>query len=94
MKIIVRGSRDGINVMVKDVANFFNSLLGFDYRVVADFYNKDGYIGRVDKDYKDTHLVISSELREVWKSEVLFHDMYTMRDTVMVKFIVLKGEEK
>ena len=83
-----------VKVQVKDVANFFDNLCGFDYRVVADFYNKDGYyIGQVDKNYKDSHLVISSELREVWKSEVLFHDMYTMRDTVMLKFIVLKGEE-
>lgn len=81
------------NVQVKDVANFFDNLCGFDYRVVADFYDKDGYyIGQVDKNYKDAHLVISSELREVWKSEVLFHCMNTMRDTVMFKFIVLKGE--
>lgn len=86
---------DTINVMVKDVANFFDNLCGFDYRVVADFYNKDGYyIGQVDKNYKDANLVISAELREVWRSEVLFHCMYTMRDTVMLKFIVLKGEEK
>lgn len=83
------------NVQVKDVTNFFNSLLGFDYRVIADFYNKDGdYIGQIDRDYKAANLVISAELREVWRSEVLFHDMYTMRDTVMLKFIVLKGEEK
>lgn len=83
------------NVQVKDVANFFDNLCGFDYRVVADFYNKDGYyIGQIDRDYKDARLDISSELREVWKSEVLFHDMYTMRETVMIKFIVLKGEEK
>ena len=82
-------------MQVKDVANFFDNLCGSDYRVVAGFYDKDGfYIGQVDKDYKDTHLVISSELREVWKSEVLFHAMYTMRDTVMIKFIVLKGAEK
>ena len=34
---------------VKDVPNFFNSLLGFDYRVVADFYDKDGYyIGQIE----------------------------------------------
>lgn len=83
------------NVQVKDVANFFDNLCAFDYRVVAHFYNKDGYyIGQVDKNYKDDNLVISAELREVWGSEVLFHDMHTMRDTVMLKFIVLKGEEK
>ena len=83
------------NVQVKDVANFFDNLCGFDYRVVADFYNKYGYyIGQIDRDYKDARLDISSELREVWQSEVLFYDMYTMRETVMIKFIVLKGEEK
>ena len=80
---------------VKDVTNLFNSLLGFDYRVVADFYNEDGsYIGQIDRDYKDARLGVSSELRGVWRSKVLFHCMYTMRDTVMLKFIVLKGEEK
>lgn len=80
---------------VKDVPNFFNSLLGFDYRVVADFYNKDGYyIGQIDRDYKDARLGISSELKGVWRNKVLFHSMCTMREVVMFKFVVLKGEEK
>lgn len=79
---------------VKDVANFFNSLLGFDYRVVADFYDKDGYyIGQIDRDYKATRLVVSSELRGVWRNKALFTSMNTMRDTVMLTFVVLKGEE-
>lgn len=79
---------------VKDVANFFNNLLGFDCRVVADFYNKDGYyIGQIDRDYKGAKLGISSELRGVWRNKVLFSRMHTVRDTVMLTFIVLKGEE-
>ena len=80
---------------VKDVPNFFNNLLGFDYRVVADFYDKDGYyIGQIDRDYKDTRLGVSSELRGVWRNKVLFSRMHTVRDTVILTFIVLKGEEK
>ena len=40
-------------MLVKDVPNFFNGLLGFDFRVVADFYDEDGYyIGQIDRDYK------------------------------------------
>ena len=79
---------------VKDVANFFNNLLGFDYRVIADFYDKDGYyIGQIDRDYKDAKVDISHELRGVWRNKVLFSSMYTMREAVMFKFIVLKGEE-
>lgn len=86
---------DAINVMVKDVANFFDSLLGFDYRVVADFYNKDGYyIGQIDRDYKNARLGMSSELRGVWRNKVLFSSMHTVRDEVRINFIVLKGEEK
>ena len=80
---------------VKDVSVLFDNLCGFDYRVIADFYNKDGYyIGQMDKNYKNANLVISAELREVWRSEVLFHSMQTMRDTVMLKFVVLKGDEE
>lgn len=79
---------------VKDVSNFFNGLLGFDYRVIADFYDKDGYyIGQINRDYKDTSLDVSSELRGVWRNKVLFSRMYTVRDTVILVFIVLKGEE-
>ena len=81
------------NMQVKDVANFFDNLCGFDYRVVADFYDKDGYyIGQIDRDYKDARLGVSSELRGVWRNKVLFSRMYTVRDTVMLTFIVLKGE--
>lgn len=80
---------------VKDVPNFFNSLLGFDYSVIADFYDKDGYyIGQINRDYKDAKVVISSELRGVWRNKVLFCSMYTMREAVMFKFVVLKGEER
>ena len=79
---------------VKDVRVFFDNLYGFDYRVVADFYNEDGYyIGQIDRDYKDARLGISSELRGVWRNKVLFSRMHTVRDAVMLTFIVLKGEE-
>lgn len=80
---------------VKDVPNFFNGLLGFGYSVIADFYDEDGYyIGQINRDYKDVKVVISSELRGVWRNKVLFSSMYTMREAVMFKFVVLKGEEK
>ena len=73
---------------------FFNSLLSFDYRVVADFYDKDGYyIGQIDRDYKGTRLSVSSELRGVWRNKVLFSRLHTVRDTVILTLIVLKGEE-
>lgn len=28
---------------VKDVSVFFDNLCGFDYRVIADFYDEDGF---------------------------------------------------
>lgn len=42
---------------VKDVGVFFDHLYGFDFRVVADFYDEDGYyIGQIDRDYKNAKL--------------------------------------
>ena len=52
------------------------------------------YIGQIDRDYKGAKLGISSELRGVWRNKVLFSRMYTVRDTLSIKFVVLKGEEK
>lgn len=83
---------DTINVMVKDVANFFNNLDGIDYRVLVDFYGEDGfYIGHIDRNCAGD-LLVSDEVRAVWRNAIKFSRIYTLRDTVMLTFIVLKGE--
>lgn len=80
---------------VKDVPNFFNNLDGFDYRVIADFYDEDGfYIGQINRNYVDGDLFVSCEVRAVWRNVIKFSRVYTLRDTVIFTFIVLKGEEK
>lgn len=79
---------------VKDVGVFFDNLYGFDYRVLADFYGEDGfYIGKIDRNYAGD-LFVSDEVRAVWRNGIKFSRMYTLQETVMVTFIVLKGEEK
>lgn len=84
---------DAINVMVKDVANFFNKLGGLDYRVLADFYGEDGfYIGKIDRNYAGD-LFVSDEVRAVWRNDIKFSRMYTLQGTVMFTFVVMKGEE-
>lgn len=80
---------------VKDVPNFFNSLLGFDYRVISDFYDEDGfYIGQINRNYKDGNLFISGGLRACWRNDIKFSCMNTLQNTVMFTFVVLRGEEK
>lgn len=80
---------------VKDVDNLFFNLDGFDYRVIAGFYDKDGYyIGQINRNYMSGECFMSGELRVFWKNKIKFLRMYTVRDTVMFAFIVLKGEEK
>ena len=82
-------------MMVKDVCGLFDNLCGFDYRVIADLYDEDGfYIGQINKNYVNGELFVSDEVRVFWKNKVKFYRMYTLQDTVMFTFIVLKGEEK
>lgn len=86
---------DAINVMVKDVANFFNNLDGRDYRVMAAFYNEDGfYIGQIERNFKDGCLDMDSELRALWRKKVKFYNKITLQGVDILVFIVLKGEEK
>lgn len=82
-----------IKVEVKDIAKFFDNLDGFDYRVLADFYGEDGfYIGKIDRNYAGD-LFVSDEVRAVWRNYIKFSRRYTLQETVMFTFIVLKGEE-
>ena len=86
---------DAINVMVKDVANFFDNLDGYDRLIIAEFYDERGYyIGQIEHDDVDGSLTISKELRTLWKNKVKFYRMYTLQDTVMFTFVVMKGEER
>ena len=73
---------DAINVMVKDVANFFNNLDDLDYRGIAAFYNEDGYLD------------IDTELRDVWRNKVKFYNKRTVQGVDILVFIVLKGDEE
>ena len=80
---------------VKDVSVLFDNLCGFDYRVIADFYDEDGfYIGQINKNYVNGDLFVSDEVRVFWKNKVKFYRMYTLQDAVIFTFVVLKGEEK
>lgn len=86
---------DAINVMVKDVANFFNNLDGLDYRVIAAFYDEDGfYIGQIERVWKDGYLDIDNGLRDVWRNKVKFYNMRALQAADVYVFFVLKGEEK
>lgn len=86
---------DAINVMVKDVANFFNNLDDLDYRVIAAFYDEDGfYIGQIDRVWKDGYLDIDNELRDVWRNKVKFYNKRTVQGVDILVFIVLKGGEE
>lgn len=86
---------DAINVMVKDVANFFNNLDDLDYRVIAAFYDEDGfYIGQIDRVWKDGYLDIDNELRDVWGNKVKFYNKRTVQGVDILVFIVLKGGEE
>lgn len=79
---------------VKDVGVFFDHMYGFDYRVLADFYGEDGfYIGCLDRNCAGD-LFVSDEVRAVWRNNIKFSRMYTLQETVMFTFVVLKGEEK
>ena len=79
---------------VKDVSVLFDNLCGFDYRVIADLYDEDGfYIGQINKNYVNGELFVSDEVRVFWKNKVKFYRMYTLQDMVMFTFMVLKGEE-
>lgn len=81
-----------VRVQVKDVANFFNILGHLDYRILTDFYGEDGfYIGKIDRNYAGD-LFVSDEVRAVWRNDIKFSRMYTLHDTVMFTFIVMKGE--
>lgn len=64
------------------------------YRGIADFYGEDGfYIGKIDRNYAGD-LFVSDEVRAVWRNDIKFSRMYTLQETVMLTFVVLKGEEK
>lgn len=80
---------------VKNVSVLFDNLCGFDYRVISDFYDEDGfYIGQINKNYVNGELFVSDEVRVFWKNKVKFYRMYTLQDTVMFTFMVLKGDEE
>ena len=80
---------------VKDVSVLFDNLCGFDYRVIADLYDEDGfYIGQINKNYVNGELFVSDEVRAVWRNGIKFSRMCTLQDTVMFTLVVLKGEEK
>lgn len=77
---------------VKDVSVLFDNLCGFDYRVIADLYDEDGfYIGQINKNYVNGELFVSNEVRVFWKNKVKFYRMCTLQDTVIFTFVVLKG---
>lgn len=78
---------------VKDVSVLFDNLCGFDYRVIADLYDEDGfYIGQINKNYVNGELFVSDEVRVFWKNKVKFYRMCIVQDTVIFTFVVLKGE--
>jgi hypothetical protein len=80
---------------VKDVGFLFDNLCGFDYRVISDFYDEDGfYIGQINKNYVNGELFVSDEVRVFWKNKVKILRAYTAQHVTMFTFIVLKGEEK
>lgn len=86
---------DAIKVQVKDVVNFFDNLDGLDYRVMAAFYNEDGfYIGHISRICKDGDLVIDNGLRPAWRNKVKFYKKFALKDRDVFVFIILKGEEK
>lgn len=79
---------------VKDVSVLFDNLCGFDYRVIADLYDEDGfYIGQINKNYVNGELFVSDEVRVFWKNKVKFYRMYTLHDVVIFTLVILKGEE-
>ena len=79
----------------KNVSVLFDNLCGFDYRVISAFYDEDGfYIGQINKNYVNGELFVSDEVRVFWKNKVKFYRMYTLQDTVMFTFMVLKGDEE
>lgn len=78
---------------VKDVSVLFDNLCGFDYRVISDFYDEDGfYIGQVNKNYVNGELFVSDKLRTFWESKNI-KGIYGSEYNYFT-FIVLKGEEK
>lgn len=78
---------------VKDVGVFFDNLCGFDYRVIADFYDEGGfYIGQINKNYMNGEMFVTDELRAFWRNTIKFYSMNTLQNTVMFTFVVLKGE--
>lgn len=77
---------------VKDISVFFDNLYGFDYRVLADFYGEDGfYIGSLDRNHAGDMLV-SDEVRAVWRNNIKFSSIHILQETVMFAFVVLRGE--
>ena len=80
---------------VKDVNNLFFNLDGFEYHVIEDFYDEDGYyIGYINRNYASGECSMSGELVAFWENKIKFLRMYTLREQVRLAFIVLKGEEK
>lgn len=83
-----------MKVQVKDVVNFFINVDDLDYRVLANFYGEDGfYIGKIDRNHAGG-LFVSDEVRAVWRNDIEFSRMCTLKEVIMFTFIVLKGEEK
>lgn len=86
---------DAINVMVKDVANFFGNLDGYDRLVIAEFYDERGYyIGQIEHDDLDGSLTISKGLRTLWRNRVKLSGTCIGQRGDLFTFVVLKGEEK
>lgn len=84
-----------ILMLVKEVETFFNNMYDFDHRVIGEFYSEnDIYLGQIDISCGDGFIWISYKLRPFWKSKVEILSVYTVQNTTIFKFIVLKGEEK
>ena len=65
------------------------------YQGIADFYDENGfYIGRTNRSYTGGGLSISDELKACWKNNIKISRMYTLRNTVMFTFMVLKGGDE
>lgn len=71
---------------VKDVSVLFDNLCGFDYRVISDFYDEDGfYIGQVNKNYVNGELFVSDKLRTFGKVKIL--RVYTVQNTTILHLL-------
>jgi hypothetical protein len=80
---------------VKDVEVLFNNMYDFDHRVIGEFYGEnDIYIGQIDISCDAGFIWISDKLRTFWESKVKILRVYTVQNTTIFTFMVMKGVEK